>query len=295
MTARLSAPFPSLPSDRGPHRLAAFHCPPGVLSGLFAALLVPAASAAEPTAPSTSRPEVEGAIGLLVQVAPEYSGASRMSTSLTPAGFIRWGRFTLTGAGGFTTRRQDDVERGLGAELVRREGLRVKLGLRLDNGRPEGDSTRLSGLGDVKRTVRARLSAQWEVAPHWRLGAGLSLDTLNQGGGYVVDASGSREWVLGPGSTLTAAAGVSAAGDRYLQTWHGVTVEQSLRSGLPVFRPAEGLLGATASLTYRTELGPHWAGFATVGVQRLLGDAARSPLTERPSNTRAAAGLVWRF
>lgn len=245
--------------------------------------------------PPRPPPDIEGAIGLLLHVNPEYQGARRYAPRLTPAGFLRWGRITITGAGGFTTRRHDDVERGLGAELVRRESVRVKLGLRLDNGRQENDSARLAGMGDVKRTVRARLSAQWDVAPGWRVGAGASVDALNQGGGYVLDVAASHEWALPGAATLTAGAAFSAAGDRYLQTWYGVTPEQAQRTGLPVYSPREGPLSASASLTWRAELGPRWAGFVSGGVNHLLGGAAHSPLTERRTSANASAGLVWRF
>jgi hypothetical protein len=82
-----------------------------------------------------------------------YPGAADFTTKFNPAGFLRWGRFTITGAGGFTTRRQDDVERGLEAEVVRRPDLRVGLALRFDNGRSEGDSPRLAGSCVQRRTA----------------------------------------------------------------------------------------------------------------------------------------------
>ena len=75
-------------------------------------------------------PKFEGALGLVLGYRPAFSGSSDRKISPQLAGFIRYRRFTLTGAGGFTTRRQDDVERGLDAKLLRRDRERVNLSLR---------------------------------------------------------------------------------------------------------------------------------------------------------------------
>jgi MipA family protein len=276
-------------------------------AGLAAAGLCAAASAqvsepaptpaAEPVAaptPTPPRREIEGAIGLLIHRSPAYPGARDTNVRVNPAGFLRWGRFTLTGAGGFTTRRNDEVDRGLGAELVTRPNLRVKLSLRYDNGRSDDDSPRLAGLGDIPRTVRARLSAQWQHEA-WRVGAGISADALKRGGGYFADLSVSHQWNLAPGSQITLSAGLSGAGDRYMQLWHGVTPEQSQRSGLPVFQVGEGLRDLSLGLVWRREFSPRWAGFAGVSASRMVGPAVDSPLTLQPSSVSASSGLVWRF
>jgi hypothetical protein len=52
-------------------------------------------------------PQWEGAVGLVAHRGASFPGSSDFGTSLRPGGFIRWGRYTLTGAGGFTTRAAD--------------------------------------------------------------------------------------------------------------------------------------------------------------------------------------------
>jgi MipA family protein len=252
------------------------------------------AMAGEQTEQAPQKSNFEGAFGLTGHLSPAFAGASDYKTKVAPAGFVRWGRFTLTGSGGFTTRHQDEVDRGLGAELVRRPDFQVKLGLRYDNGRSASVSPELSGLGDVKRTVRARLSARWAVHEHWRLTGGISTDVAGRGG-YVADLGVARDWSLAGGDTVTLSASLTAAGDHYLQAWHGVTAEQSARSGLPVFTPGEGLSGISTSVVWRSELTPEWAAFAGAGASRLLGSAAQSPLTTRPQSLSLSAGLVRRF
>jgi hypothetical protein len=125
-------------------------------------------------------PGWEGAFGLIVRHGAAYPGSARVDTKLNPGGFLRWGRYTLTGAGGFTTRRNLDVERGIGAELLRRDGLRVRLSLRYDEGRSDGSSPELVGLGEIRSTVRSRLAVRWEPTPGWVYTGAAGWDLLDR-------------------------------------------------------------------------------------------------------------------
>jgi MipA family protein len=256
----------------------------------------PAAAAAPAAATAVSgAPKFEGAVGLALFYKPAFSGSSDRKITPQLAGFVRYGRFTLSGAGGFTTRRQDDVERGLDAELLRREGVRVNLSLRYDQGRRESSSDQLSGMGNIKSTVRSRLGLRWEPAPQWSVSLASGLDLLGTGGGYTVEAGVSRTFVVDARQRIILGAGLVGAGDRYLQTWYGVTAAQSARSGLPVYEPSEGLRDAHTSATWRIEVNPQWAGFASLGASRLLGPAADSPLTLQRNNWSLSAGIARRF
>lgn len=240
-------------------------------------------------------PKFEGALGLVLAYKPAFSGSSDRKISPQLAGFIRYGRITLTGAGGFTTRRQDDVERGLDAELLRRDRVRVNLSLRYDQGRRQSESDQLTGMGNIKQTVRARLGLRWEPAPQWSLSLASSLDALGNGGGYTVEAGVSRTFILDARQRVILGAGLIGAGDRYLQTWYGVTAEQSARSGYPVYKPSEGLRDVHTGATWRIEVNPQWAGFASLGATRLLGPAANSPLTRQTNSYSISAGVARRF
>jgi MltA-interacting protein MipA len=138
-----------------------------VLAGWLCAATVHAQEA--PAAPAADK--FEGVLGLVLHYGPAFSGSSDFKLKPELAGFLRYGRFTVTGAGGFTTRRQDDLERGLDTELVRRDDLRVNLSLRCDRGRSEAVGGQLAGMGDIRPTVRAR-------DPQWAAFAGASASHL---------------------------------------------------------------------------------------------------------------------
>lgn len=245
--------------------------------------------------PSPRQSKFEGAVGLILSYEPEFSGSSTFKIKPNLAGFIRYGRFTVTGGGGFTTKRQDDVERGLDTELLRRSNLRVNLALRYDPGRRESSSDELAGMGSIRSTVRARLGVRWEPAPLWQLSLGTSADIFGRGGGYTVSGGLSRTIPLGGSQRLILGTGVTGAGDRYLQTWYGVTAAQSATSGYPVYLPKEGLRDWSVGATWRTEINSDWAAFASTSATRLLGPAAGSPLVRQRDSWGLSAGIARRF
>jgi outer membrane scaffolding protein for murein synthesis (MipA/OmpV family) len=231
----------------------------------------------------------------VVGYGPAFPGSSDTGPKFQPAGFVRWGRITITGAGGFTTRRLDDVERGLSAEVVRRSTWHLNVGLRVDQGRPESDSGDLAGMGSIPSTVRGRLSVRWEPTPDLRFGAAANADLLNKDGGIVYDFGVARHWHFGPDRSFTVSAAIGAADGRYMQAYHGVTAAQSASSGYPEFAAQAGLRDVRMGVVWRQEIGHSWTGFVGGGVSRLLGSAADSPLTRKPSGAGLQAGLAWRF
>jgi outer membrane scaffolding protein for murein synthesis (MipA/OmpV family) len=254
------------------------------------------AATAEPAPPAPPEPSHwEGAIGATASYRPEYSGSARSIAKISPGFFLRYGRFTVTNASGFVTRRADDVARGLAMDLGTGDRFRANLALRFDAGRGESTSTALTGMGDIKPTVRGRLNLGWKLDGPWRLGGSWSVDLLGKGGGHFGDVSGGFEQRL-PGNTVFSGyLTVSAAGDRYMQTYFGVSEEQSARSGYAVYKPSSGLRDVGFNLGFRTDLGEDWVFLAGGSASRLVGQAARSPLTGNPNGWGLSAGLAWRF
>ncbi len=246
-------------------------------------------------APSAVRTAWEGAIGFTTSYRPEYSGSAKAITKITPALFLRYGRFTITNASGFVTRHEDDVVRGLGADIVNSERVRVNLALRFDAGRSETTSTALAGLGNITPTVRARLNMGWRVEGPWRLGASWSADALGKGGGNFGDVSAGWEQRVSAGTVLNAGVSLALASDRYMQTYFGINEAQAARTSYALYTPKAGLRDISSSVGMRMDLGPDWILLAGAGASRLLGPAADSPLSTRRTGWGINAGLAWRF
>jgi outer membrane scaffolding protein for murein synthesis (MipA/OmpV family) len=237
----------------------------------------------------------EGAIGLISSYRPEYQGAEKNRLKVNPALFLRYGRLTITNASGFVTRRADDVERGLALDVVQGDHVRMNLALRFDAGRREATSTALAGVGDIKPTVRARLNISSKLAGPWRLGASWNVDALGRGGGNGGDVNAGWEQRISAASVVGVGASLSLAGDRYMQTYYGISAAQAARTGQPVYTPPAGLRDMSMTINLRTNFGPEWTLLAGAGASRLLGPAAASPLTHKRDGWGANVGMAWRF
>ena len=268
-----------------------------VLAVLAALLGVTAARAQEPEGPAVlpEASKFEGVYGLTLGYRPEYSGSSKQVVKLTPGLFIRYGRFTLSNVSGFVTRRADDVVRGLGVDLLSSDRVRVSLALRYDGGRAEATSTALKGQGDIKPTVRTRAAVSWKYDGPWRLGASWSVDALGRGGGNFGDVSVGWEHPFEHGSVLSLGTSLSLAGDRYMQSYYGISPEQAARSGRAPYTPDAGLRDLSVYANLRRDLGPDWTVLAGASATHLLGSAAASPLTASRNNWGVSTSLGRRF
>lgn len=249
-------------------------------------------AAAEPAEP---RSTWSGALGMNLSYRPEYDGGSRHSVVARPAIYLRYGRFSLSSGASFAARRTDDVVRGLGVDLVRGTRTRISLALRHDSGRQEDESGALRGLGDVKATVRARVSARRQLDDRWRVAASWNVDAFGRGGGSFADLQLNRDWALTPQTVASAAAAVTVGGRRYMRSYYGVNEAQAAASGYPVYEPGMGLRDVSLSGSVRTDLGEDWTLLVGGGVSQLLGPARASPLTTREVSWGLNAGLARRF
>jgi MipA family protein len=246
--------------------------------------------------PPTEKPtRFEGAIGLLANYGPNYAGADDYGFRLRPAGFVRYGRLTISGAGGFRTRTDNDVDRGVSATLIQRDRLRFSLSGRWTNGRSESDSDRLDGLGDIRGTVLLRATARWSPEGPWSYSLAVSTDALGRGNGTTADIGVARQWRLDPETKLNFSSSLTVADAKHMQAWFGVTPEQADRSGYPVYRPGSSLMDADLGVSLRHEFGPHWGSYVGAGVSVQLGNAASSPLVRQRLGWSVGSGLVWRF
>ena len=247
------------------------------------------------TQPPTPTRDWEGAIGLLASNSQAYAGADERKSKLLPGFYLRYGRLSMTNAGGFITRNNEEVVRGLGLDLSPRSNLKLSLALRFDGGRRESTSGALQGLGGVRATVRTRLAARWLVDEHWRVGGAWSIDALRRGGGHFGELSLSRDQRWSPSTTWTAGVATTLTSARYMQSYFGITPEQAARTHYTLYQPGAGVRDATVFANLRSQIAPRWVLLAGTSATRLLGPAADSPLTFKRSGLAINGGLAWTF
>lgn len=126
-------------------------------------------------------------------------------------------------------------------------------------------------------SVRLRGDIRKGIGGHEGIVGSISLDKIWRDGDKYVFSVGPR---------------LSFSDGRYQRAYFGVDSGASLASGLPAYRPDGGIhsVGVASGLTY--QLSPKFGLFGFAKYERLVGDAAKSPIVrELGSRTQLSAGL----
>lgn len=184
-------------------------------------------------------------------------------------------------------------------------------------GREEGDATILQGLGDIDDglVVGGFVSYDVVATPDMRLGVALAVSGQITGDdfgdsdfgaadfrvgtdyGVEVDLSVAYEQTVSDRLRLTGKLGTTYASGDFMQTYFGISPAQAANSvaGLSAFDADEGIkdVYVNASATY--DVTRNFELRASLGYQRLLGDAEDSPVTLDADQFSGALGAAYRF
>jgi outer membrane protein len=155
--------------------------------------------------------------------------------------------------------------------------------------RDEDDYSELEGLGDVSAAYEfgATIGYRYEFVR--------AFVTLRQGfgGHHGLVGEVGVDAIADPMPKLTVSLGprLGLASSDYLDTYLGVDPGQSAASGLPEFDPDGGIKGVGLEAEARYSLTPAWSVVANAGYERLVGDAADSPVTDLGSENQFTAGI----
>jgi MipA family protein len=272
----------------------------GLGIGLMALTLTPAvATAGEPlfTLPAPPfelpvLPPVSGTWTVMVGVGgeykPDFEGANRAMLSPVPI-------FAIRRAG--STEQFRGPRDSASIALIDFGDLRAGPAAKFVSSRKANRYSELNGLGDVGTTVE--LGGFVEYYPvDWLHTRG----ELRQGigGHHGVVADWSADFIVPVIQRLTISAGPRFTWESTKATapYFGIDAAQALASGLPAFDAKGGAhsVGAGAQVSYR--INPQWEVHAYVEYERLLGDAAKSPLVTlrgSPNQTTVGIGASYAF
>ncbi len=241
-------------------------------NALRAAALTSAASLAFFAATAASAQDTGGrgwlvTLGAGPQIGPKYPGAD--SYGLSPMPF-------------FGMRRPGDPlpvaspDQSFGFGLLGRDSV-IDIGPAVnfinkrdpaDVGAPVGEvgiSVELGGFVDVNVApwLRLRVEGRKAVSGHDGWNGDVAAD-------FVLRPNERTVITLGPRARI--------ADGRYHRAYYGVTPAVALATGLPAYSPGSGVhaVGVNAGVTH--EFSPSWGMYAYAGYDRLVGDAADSPI-----------------
>lgn len=178
----------------------------------------------------------------------------------------------------------------------RRDGFTFRPSVNVVGRRDDDMAAHLRGMGDVDTAVELGAVVGWRFdAFH------LFVDARRGFGGHegVVGTVG-LDVTAEPVTNVTVEAGprLGFASDDYMATYFGVTPAQAAASGLAVHDAGAGVKSAGVAATVRWRFADRWTLVGGLGYDRLLGDAADSPVVTAGGSAdqfQARLGLSYRF
>lgn len=247
-------------------------------------LALPTARAADE---APSRPPVKGdwsaRVGVLGSLQPDYRGAATYESQGYPLIELEWRDKAFL-----------NLRNGLGFWAWQTPRTRVGAAVGYIFGRDEEDAPELEGLGDVEDGLTANLWVEHALGPL----AGTVRYRQQVSGehtGFVVRAGASLRRQRVSGFFLTPGLDITLADADFMAAYYGVDRRQAARSGYPPYTPRGGIEAVGVRLSAFRSLFASWGLQILVHAERLIGDAASSPLVRSREQFRLAAGLVYAF
>ncbi|HEY1229505.1 MAG TPA: MipA/OmpV family protein, partial [Ramlibacter sp.] len=234
-----------------------------LLIGLAA--ILPAWSAAD----AQDSRDIRVRVGAGAQVRPKYVGAD--DTSVGPLFHVNIAR----GAKQFAFGAPDDSP---SIAVTSANGLSFGLAGNYEGRRKESDVG--APVGGIKQTIEAGAFAQYEWKDSFRV-RGELLKGINGHKGLLGTISADKIWRDGDRYVISVGPRVLFSDGRYQREYFGVTPPVALATGLPAYRPSSGIYAVAGAAGVTYALNDRWGLFGFGRYERLVGDAAKSPVVRQ--------------
>lgn len=268
-------------------------------------LLVPLAAAGQTASLSASgeasapaRPVQGYVIGAALSSSRDPVGSAGQALGLRPVWGVWIGRFRLSSGGAaslWNVGREAVVDAGLSTTLASHSDWSLGASLRWDGGRArDDDDPLLRGVPPVRATLRGRLALGYAFAPRWSASVSVSQDLLDRGGGAQVSAGLTYRRPVSPSTHWDLSAGVSAGSAEHRLGRYGIVPDAAALAGRAAYVPGAGPESIQLGWRITSAIDHDWVVFGGVGVTRLLGAAAQSPLVGARQAWGASVGVAYR-
>lgn len=219
-------------------------------------------------------------VGLGAQLRPEFIGAD--GTSLVPLFHVNFARGTKE----FSFGAPDDSP---SIALLSKDRFSIGPAGNIEGRRRESDVG--APVGSVPRTFEAGAFAQYLVGDSIRLRAEL-LKGINGHEGLVGTVGADKIWRDGDRYVVSIGPRVLFSDARYQRAYFGVTPAASLATGLPTYRPGGGVHAVAVASGATYALNSRWGVFGYARYERLVGDAAKSPIIRELGSRNQLSGGI---
>ena len=216
------------------------------------------------------------ALGAGVAATPEYMGSDTLTTSVIPTltfGSLKWGSF----------------DAGNGVRGVPDNGLTLNGAFRILNERTAAQSPELTGLNDIEASVELGFGLRYQQT-NW-----MAFGEVRKGltGHNGVTGTLGADWIMRPNDRWRIAAGprVNFGDDEFANTYFGVTGAEAAASSFNAYDAGGGALSAGLAVSGTYFIDDKWSLEGAVSYEKLMGDAADSPITLNGSEDQWRIGV----
>lgn len=206
--------------------------------------------------------------GILVK--PEYSGSDNYEALPLPSLRLRY-------------KDQLDINaRHVNYTFLRNDGFSTGPALSWEFGRDENDDRKLRGLGNISPTLSGGFFFKYhpqDSYTHYELH--FQHDLLNEHNGFKAIANVTQEFYI-PYIVMFGSANLQVifASNEYMNTYYGISQEQSAYSIHSPFNADPGIKSGRVNLRLIKELQNDWAMLNLFSYERLMNDARDTPLND---------------
>jgi len=219
-------------------------------------------------------PKWRRVVGVAAEVQPVYDGSRAYRVSGGPVLNIQYRDRAFISTGD-----------GIGVNILHGSHYQVGVALAYDLGRKEKyDFANLRGMGDISAAPVAKVFGAWVISRYFpmilrvdaRQFMGGAQGLVGDAGVYIPLPGSSKTFVMFAGPSITMAT------HHYLQVLYGVSPQQSITSGHPVYEiPHAGTSAAGVGFSATKFFSDHWLLNADMAINQIRGSPAHSPLVER--------------
>jgi outer membrane scaffolding protein for murein synthesis (MipA/OmpV family) len=213
-------------------------------------------------------------LGLAAELQPVYDGAHAYRVQGGPVINILYRDMAFFATGD-----------GIGYNLLHSDHFQAGVALTYDLGRKmRDDYSNLRGMGDIAAAPGGKVFATWVLSKKFPLI--MRVDAREFIGGVDAGIGDAAVYFPLPGSSnrfvMFAGPSITLSTRHYLQNLYGVTPQQSLASGHPIYQISHaGTSAAGVGFSATKFFTDHWLINLDAAISQIRGTPSRSPLVER--------------
>jgi outer membrane scaffolding protein for murein synthesis (MipA/OmpV family) len=233
-------------------------------------------------------PRFRTVLGLAAEAEPVYDGSRAYRVEGGPVINIHYRDIAFISTG-----------EGIGYNILRGDHYQLGIGVTYDLGRKQNDDlSNLHGMGNIGAAPVGKVFGSWVLSKRFPMI--LRVDARQFAGGAQGAVGDAAVYLPLPGSSKTfvmfAGPSITLATHHYLQTLYGVTPQQSVLSGHPVYDiTRDGTSAAGVGFSATKFLTGHWLLNLDSALSQIRGNASRSPLVERRTQRVLALSVDYQW